>query len=257
MKRYLTTGEAAALCGVTKDTMLKWVKAGKITSTRTQGGHYRILRRDLLELVTPDAQPLDQESSKPFMYCWEFHSKSDEIDPECPGCIVYRTQAYLCYEMRLIPDNAGHLKTFCKSTCVECDYYRYISGTPPNILVLTKQRELQKVIKAMPEDPIENVFFSDDEYQCSRLIDKYRPDFIIIDSEIGTQRVQSYIRNLSADSRIPLAHLVLCGNKKQLHADNGFDNELFSRLHQSLSEENLLKLINTIRRHLDLSSIIE
>ena len=41
----LTTGQAAKLCSVTPDTILKWLKRGRLNGVRTAGGHYRIERR--------------------------------------------------------------------------------------------------------------------------------------------------------------------------------------------------------------------
>ena len=51
-KDYLTTTQAAKLLSVTPDTVLKWVKAGKVKSYRTLGGHFRI---PLSELNIPDS----------------------------------------------------------------------------------------------------------------------------------------------------------------------------------------------------------
>ncbi|WP_457826562.1 MerR family transcriptional regulator, partial [Staphylococcus aureus] len=41
-KDYLTTSQAARLLAVSPDTVLKWVRAGKVKSYRTLGGHFRI-----------------------------------------------------------------------------------------------------------------------------------------------------------------------------------------------------------------------
>jgi excisionase family DNA binding protein len=41
-KGYLTTFEAAKLISVTPDSILKWIKSGKLAAFRTPGGHYRI-----------------------------------------------------------------------------------------------------------------------------------------------------------------------------------------------------------------------
>ena len=39
---YLSTGKAAKALSVTPDTVLKWIKSGKLDARRTAGGHYRI-----------------------------------------------------------------------------------------------------------------------------------------------------------------------------------------------------------------------
>ncbi|OGL47597.1 MAG: hypothetical protein A2161_15390 [Candidatus Schekmanbacteria bacterium RBG_13_48_7] len=46
-QKYLTTTQAAKLLSVAPDTILKWVKAGKLTSRRTLGGYFRIPMEEL------------------------------------------------------------------------------------------------------------------------------------------------------------------------------------------------------------------
>jgi excisionase family DNA binding protein len=53
IREFITTGQAASLCSVTPDTVLKWIKAGKIPASRTPGGHYRISRSDVEQFITP------------------------------------------------------------------------------------------------------------------------------------------------------------------------------------------------------------
>jgi excisionase family DNA binding protein len=43
----LTIRQAAKFCGVTRMSMWRWVKAGKINSFVTPGGHHRIIKSDL------------------------------------------------------------------------------------------------------------------------------------------------------------------------------------------------------------------
>jgi len=46
-KDMLTVGQAAAYCGLSRKTLFRHVKAGGIKASRTPGGHYRILKKDL------------------------------------------------------------------------------------------------------------------------------------------------------------------------------------------------------------------
>jgi len=65
--RHLTTGEAAGLCSVKPDTVLKWIKKGQLQAAKTAGGHHRIEYRDLQsflhahrvggEIPPPDESP--------------------------------------------------------------------------------------------------------------------------------------------------------------------------------------------------------
>ena len=41
-KKLLTTGDIAAHCEVSYETVANWIKGGKLTSHQTPGGHRRI-----------------------------------------------------------------------------------------------------------------------------------------------------------------------------------------------------------------------
>lgn len=52
--KYLTTSDAAKLCNVTRFTIRNWIISGKLKSTKTAGGHRRILREDVMEFLNTD-----------------------------------------------------------------------------------------------------------------------------------------------------------------------------------------------------------
>ena len=54
---YLTTTQAAEMLSVSPDTVLKWVKAGKLRAHRTLGGHFRIPFQELQQLAQTSARP--------------------------------------------------------------------------------------------------------------------------------------------------------------------------------------------------------
>jgi excisionase family DNA binding protein len=54
VKNYITTGEAAAIFDVDSDTVLRWIKSGKIPAIRTLGGHYRINRNVFMMKMIKD-----------------------------------------------------------------------------------------------------------------------------------------------------------------------------------------------------------
>jgi len=66
-QRPLTTGEAGRYCGVSYNTVSKWIKNGKLKTYRTPGGHYRIRKDDLIsflkkhDIIVPDALLLEKK----------------------------------------------------------------------------------------------------------------------------------------------------------------------------------------------------
>ena len=63
--RFLTTGEAAQICSVTRDTIFKWIRSGYLPARRTAGGHHRIDRNDLDKLFSlkPEQMVVDIEKN--------------------------------------------------------------------------------------------------------------------------------------------------------------------------------------------------
>ena len=41
-RKYITTGTASRECGVSKSTILKWIKQGRLQTLCLPSGHYRI-----------------------------------------------------------------------------------------------------------------------------------------------------------------------------------------------------------------------
>jgi excisionase family DNA binding protein len=64
-QKAYTTFEAAKICHVTHHSIKNWIKQGLIKSSRTPGGHYRILEEDLDSFREQyDMFPRDKASSK-------------------------------------------------------------------------------------------------------------------------------------------------------------------------------------------------
>jgi excisionase family DNA binding protein len=54
-EEHLPVSAAAALIGISADTLRRWEKAGRISSFRTPTGHRRFSRADVLALLTVEA----------------------------------------------------------------------------------------------------------------------------------------------------------------------------------------------------------
>lgn len=61
MKAQFKTSEVASLFNVTSMAVIDWIKAGKLTAYETGGGHYRIMRDDLIGFVKKQNRPMPEE----------------------------------------------------------------------------------------------------------------------------------------------------------------------------------------------------
>lgn len=56
----LTTGDVAQYCDVTRQSVIRWIKEGKLkTHYRTPGGHYRIRKADLRDFLEQFDMPVE------------------------------------------------------------------------------------------------------------------------------------------------------------------------------------------------------
>lgn len=63
--RYLSTGELAKLCHMTKHTVLAAIASGKLAASTTPGGHHRIHARDAVRFLRMHGLPTDALESRP------------------------------------------------------------------------------------------------------------------------------------------------------------------------------------------------
>jgi excisionase family DNA binding protein len=235
-KEYFTTGEAATICAVTPNAVLKWVAAGRLAANRTPGGHHRIPRSALQELLMGrnDIAPIvpNGDVKKPFLYCWEFNAKSGRIQEGC-------------YEMARLPQETGHSKLFCDRSCEECKYYEMIHSRTPNILLATDRPALRRELKSQVKDINCNLQFTDCEYHCSMVVESFQPDYVVIDCSIGSERSRDFAENLSEDPRIPYARIILAGNPQDLPEE--CDHLVFAFISRPLNLTTLDELIGGLQ----------
>ena len=125
---YLTTSQVAELYAVTPDTVLKWVNNGKIQSTKTVGGHCRIL----LDRLPPDMVEkwhfLQKQKEDPgSLYCWEYIGGPGLVKDVCRECIVRRAMAKNCYVLTQILKDKEYHGHACPESCESCDYFHLIT----------------------------------------------------------------------------------------------------------------------------------
>lgn len=220
----LTTGQAAKLCAVTPDTVLKWIKKGRLEATRTAGGHYRVALPDLepflagfgqravpaiSETTFPSVRSQDGTKEEPEeVPCWEFLSDNGETREACRQCVVYRVKATRCFLMAGLDSDVGHAHQFCEGSCEECVYYRRVQGLGTQVLFISADEELVYRIEWSEDESI-TMRFARNGYEASALIQEFRPEVAIIDLEGLPDQGFGLLDSIAADPRVPHIRVIL------------------------------------------------
>lgn len=206
--RLLSTGNAARLLSVTPDTVLKWIKSGRLPAVRTAGGHYRVARRDIDGLMGENAGTTPATRGG-FVYCWEYYASGEETSPGCAGCLVYRARARRCYEMSGLAREAGFAGAFCRTNCEECAYYQEVVQRHRRVLIVTERASLrERLLEDSAESGLE-LRFAGSEYDCSALCADFRPEYVVVDAALPKRERASLCSHLAADPRVPGVQIIL------------------------------------------------
>jgi excisionase family DNA binding protein len=220
----LTTGQAARLCAVTPDTVLKWIKKGRLKASRTAGGHYRVALPDLqpflagfgqkentLPIVAP-ASPVPSQEGKEVsdegVPCWEFLSVDGEVQEDCKSCVVYRVRATRCFLMAGIAGDVGHSKQFCQGSCEDCAYYQRLQGGTAPVLFITADQGLESQVECFDEGSF-TLRFARNGYEASAVIQEFRPEVLIIDLDNLPDQGFGLLDSIAADPRLPFVRVIL------------------------------------------------
>jgi excisionase family DNA binding protein len=220
----LTTGQAAKLCAVTPDTVLKWIKKGRLAATRTAGGHYRVALPDLepfmagfgqkspaasgpveVRAVPPNGGTKEEQEEVP---CWEFLSNEGELRDGCRQCVVYRVRATRCFLMAGLESDVGHAHEFCEGSCEDCVYFRRIQGLSTQVLMISADEDLVSRIDWSGDDSV-SLRFARNGYEASAMIQDFRPEIAIIDMEGLPDQGFGLLDSIAADPRVPHIRVVL------------------------------------------------
>lgn len=222
----LTTGQAAKLCAVTPDTVLKWIKKGRLKASRTAGGHYRVALPDLrpfmagfgerqesqtqVKATPPPAAsaPGGAEATTEAVPCWEYLAVDGEVQEECKQCVVYRVRATRCFLMAGLEGDVGHSKQFCHGSCEDCVYYQRLQGGSASVLFITDDQSLEGRIEGLHEGEV-TLRFARNGYEASALIQDFRPEILIIDLEGLPDHGFGLLDSVAADPRLPHVRVIL------------------------------------------------
>jgi excisionase family DNA binding protein len=244
----LTTGQAAKLCSVKPDTLLKWIKRGRISASRTAGGHFRVDRSELLEWLSRQdsgkrncCQPL-RLCSRPTP-CWEYMNHSPGT--ECQECVVYRVRAMQCFRLVRLLQGAGHAARFCAAgSCQQCPYYRRVQGLPAQVLVIARDEAMLQDLSKGKSAGIA-FRFARRGYDASAVIDVFRPAFVIITQEVLESLGIALLEALASDPRTAGAKIVIAVRKGTM----GYRVEgraIFATVEAPFNAEEIAALIDRI-----------
>ncbi len=247
-KEFLTTSQAAKILSVSPDTVLKWVKAGKIKSNRTFGGHFRIPASEVKLFNGSVSDDLDNVNNGhlavPYQYCWEYLAAGGPIKSECKDCITFRSRASRCYELKDIPGGLGCLNLMCDTECSRCEYFKVVNGQKLNILILSENEKIVQDLDNLDDTGIFSIHFTRDEYSAAIAIQEYRPDYIIVDCSIGKKRTGYICNNLFNDIRIPVVRIILSSKSKNIK--DYCDNEIFGWIRKPFDVDQLRECIRGV-----------
>lgn len=243
----LSTGQAAKLCSVTSDTLVKWIKAGILQARRTAGGHYRVRRQDVEELLERGgAKRLRPTTPVPervrhFRYCWEYNGNG-KLLKGCQECAVYLLRARRCYEVARLATDVGHKKLFCQKSCAECDYYQAVQRQGKSVLVVTDNQDLAASLLAGAEGLGVRLEVTDCEYKCSAVVEVLRPDYVVIDCSLGPEVSRDICHHVLQDPRIPYVRVIMAG--EQAEFPEGCDKQVFARLEKPFNVKDIMDCIH-------------
>ncbi|MHC4942364.1 MAG: excisionase family DNA-binding protein [Planctomycetota bacterium] len=252
VKDYYTTTEVAKVLSVSADTVLKWVKAKKIISYRTPGGHYRIPKEEVAKLLPEGAldeveEPARASMETSFRYCWDFYGENGTVKKECVDCVVYKTRSFRCYEMRDIPGQFNHPHLHCQTECTDCEYYRVMHGHATCTLVVTRSKNLLRTLEQQANNSDIAFRFASSEYECSYIVEKFRPDYVVVDCSFGASRTRAICQNLRRDERIPFVRIILSSQK---HRGEDFcDSDAFGWITKPFSIQQIEELVEGTSKH--------
>jgi hypothetical protein len=168
---------------VRPDTVLKWIKNGRLQAVRTARGHHRIAYRNLEPFLgalgaKQEVQPGSEGAPRP-VRCWEFFSNQGVVRDACKECSAYRVRAAWCFEMLGMEKEAGHARLFCQDSCEDCAYYLRAKGLKIHVLV------------------------------ASAVIHGVRPAFAVVDQDLPPDGGKELVECLTTDSRVPGLKIIL------------------------------------------------
>ena len=244
-----STGDAARLCSVNPDTVLKWIKKGRLAATRTAGGHYRIKQHDLAAFVPLQAisdvlgvEPLASDHRP--LRCWEYLNRPGAVRDECRKCVVYQIRAAWCFRVATsLGCEIGQKQSFCATSCEDCTYYRRASGQATNVLVITSDNELVDDLGG--GDDTLALRFARNAYEASAMIGTFHAAFVVVDQDVIANNQPDLLDCLIADPRLPGVRIILGVSKgRGARIKAPLENGFVSAIEKPFGRDRIAEVVN-------------
>ena len=246
----LTTGQAARLCSVKADTILKWIRDGRLQATRTAGGHFRVDPTHLNALqplsFAEASPPNEPGASQPAMLrCWEYMAAEGEIPEACLQCVAYRIRAAWCFEVRKLGCDVGQMSVYCRTSCEDCLYYQRVTCSATDILLVTVDLDL---IEALSADKARlRIHVARNAYEASALIAAVRPTFAVIDLEPLRGGEAGLLDCLYMDRRVCGLRIILAEPSRKSGLQPPAHPGIVSTLRKPFGSQDLLRIVQSYR----------
>ncbi len=249
VQNYYTTSQVAEILSVSSDTVLRWVRSGKIPSYRTLGGHSRIPAQVIEGLVRDteraDRIPAGLKGDQPHLRCWDFYAQAGG-ESTCRECPTFRSRSRRCYEIRFIPEDFEQLGLSCPTSCQKCEYFRIARPQATSALIVSRSEKWLRKLGDQAVDPELVLRFARSEYECARVVEEFRPDFFVLDSGVGTSRTREICRHLHADPRVPISRVLITSRRPRW--SEACDREICGWIKKPFSATQLRDLVTGVGR---------
>jgi len=113
-----------------------------------------------------------------------------------------------------VPKQSGFTACFhYKGSCRSCPYFNEQLHAPVRLLVVTENMDLRQRLLAQAERSRFKVEFASQGYDCSALVDRFRPEMVVIDCVLAADAVAALCMHLVSDPRVPGVRVVLATPK--------------------------------------------
>jgi excisionase family DNA binding protein len=246
----LTTGQAATLCDVKPDTILKWIHGGRLQASRTPGGHFRIESSHLTALRPSPLAEAPQQADAPdaeprLLRCWEYMARGGEIAEDCLRCASYRLRAAWCFEVRKLGCDLGQMLVYCRTACQDCVYYQRVACPTTDVLVVTVDVDLVEALNADKRQL--RIQVARNGYEASALIASFRPAFAVIDQEALAAGDSGLLDCLRMDQRVRGLRIILAEQPRKPASHLPLQPGIVAVLRKPFGSADLIRIVHRYR----------